>query len=358
MITVKKLDHTHQQIWDEYVSRSAEATPYHRYAWGQAVKDSYGFDTHYLGAFDDGSTGEATLVGVLPLIKMKAPLAKPYYVSLPYCDCAGVIANNNDIKAQLQDYAKERLSVREETHLLLRQGTYAACNSEEITENAKVRMLLTLAPSVDEQMGAFKSKLRSQIRKAEKNGLTSTTAQFSNSDAFKQQFEGFYKVMSRNMKALGSPVHSKAWFYEVLKNYGEHAFLATVYKGSTIVGAAVVIMNGDRASIPWASTLSEFNRLAPNMLLYWSVLSESIQKGMKSFDFGRSTLNEGTYKFKKQWGCAPTALEWTELAGGQIVKNEDMQKSKAREIVEKVWCKTPLAVTNFLGPRVRKYISL
>jgi FemAB-related protein (PEP-CTERM system-associated) len=358
MIQIKQLDSTHEGMWDEYVNTSAEATPYHRFAWGQAVKDSYGFDTHYLGAFDDGSTGEATLVGVLPLIKMKAPLGKPYYVSLPYCDCAGIIADNNDIATLLHHYATEHLSVKEETHLLLRQGTYDFCKTEDIAESAKVRMILSLAPSVDEQMAAFKSKLRSQIRKAEKNGLTSVTTQYSNSDAFKLQFEGFYNVMSRNMKALGSPVHSKAWFYEILKHYGANAFLAIVYKDSAIVGAAIVIMNDDRASIPWASTLSEYNRLAPNMLLYWSVLSESIQKGMKSFDFGRSTLNEGTYKFKKQWGCEPTELEWTELARGQIIQNEDMQKSKARAIVEQVWCKTPLAVTNYLGPRLRKYISL
>jgi hypothetical protein len=43
---------------------------------------------------------------------------------------------------------------------------------------------------------------------------------------------------------------------------------------------------------------------------------------MKSFDFGRSTMNEGTYKFKKQWGCEPTQLHWSEIASGHVVENE------------------------------------
>ncbi|MEQ3660118.1 MAG: GNAT family N-acetyltransferase [Glaciecola sp.] len=353
MIEIKRLNDTHQAIWDSYVDQCDEATPYHRFAWGQAVKASYGFDTHYLGAFEGD-----TLVGVLPLIKMQSPLGKAYYVSLPYCDCAGAIADDLKIKESLLEYASTTLSVKQNTSLVLRDGTYESSLTEQIDENAKVRMILELESTVDEQMSAFKSKLRSQIRKAEKNGLTTTVTQFQMSDAFKRQFAGFYHVISSNMRALGSPVHSTSWFFEILKAYDKNAYLSLVYKDEEIIGGAIVLMNGDKGSIPWASTLSEYNRLAPNMLLYWSVLSYAIESDMKSFDFGRSTINEGTYKFKKQWGCEPTQLNWSELVAGKAVENEDMNKSTARKVVEQLWCKTPLSLTNLLGPRIRKYISL
>jgi lipid II:glycine glycyltransferase (peptidoglycan interpeptide bridge formation enzyme) len=39
------------------------------------------------------------------------------------------------------------------------------------------------------------------------------------------------------------------------------------------------------------------------MLLYWTMIRDSIERGYKVFDFGRSTPNEGTYNFKKQWGA-------------------------------------------------------
>lgn len=353
MIEIKRLNNSHQAIWDDYVNQCSDATPYHRFAWGQAVKASYGFDSYYLGAFD----GEK-LVGVLPLVKMNSPFGKGYYVSLPYCDCAGAIADNQLAIDELLKYATNELSLSEKTSLILRAGTYQTSSSGEIDENAKVRMILPLANSAEEQMSAFKSKLRSQIRKAEKNGLRTEIAQFQNSEAYMQHFNDFYSVISRNMRALGSPVHSANWFYEILKAYQHNAYMALVYKEDVIVGGAIVLMNGDKASIPWASTVSEYNRLAPNMLLYWGVLSQAVSSGMASFDFGRSTMNEGTYKFKKQWGCEPTQLHWSEMIAGQVVENEDMNKSTARKVVEQVWCKTPLFLTNQLGPRIRKYISL
>ncbi|MBF7072167.1 FemAB family PEP-CTERM system-associated protein [Glaciecola sp. MH2013] len=353
MIEIKHIGESDKSLWDNFVGNSSEASPYHRYAWGQAVQSSYGFTPIYLGAFNNNE-----LVGILPLVKMGLPLRKAYYVSLPYCDCSGIIANNNDAYEALHDYAIKVLSKSEHTSLTLRAGTYATTDAEKIKQNTKVRMILPLEASVDEQMAAFKSKLRSQIRKAEKNGLRACVSEFSDSDAFKQQFNAFYHVMACNMHSLGSPVHSRAWFYEVLKHYGKHAYLALVYKEEVAVGGAIVLMNGKNASIPWASTLADYNRLAPNMLLYWQVLSEAVEQKMLSFDFGRSTMGEGTYRFKKQWGCEPALLSWQEFNEGEPVDNNDMQKSKARSIIEQTWQKLPLGLTTFVGPKVRKFISL
>jgi len=94
------------------------------------------------------------------------------------------------------------------------------------------------------------------------------------------------------------------------------------------------------------------------MLLYWTVISEAITKGAKVFDFGRSTLNEGTYNFKKQWGSQPAPLHWASYINGVQQDVLDISKSKPREFVEHIWRKLPLAFVNFVGPRVRKFVSL
>jgi hypothetical protein len=36
----------------------------------------------------------------------------------------------------------------------------------------------------------------------------------------------------------------------------------------------------------------------------------------------------------------------------------DIGKSKLRELVEQIWRKLPLSLVNFIGPRVRKFVSL
>jgi FemAB-related protein (PEP-CTERM system-associated) len=340
-------------LWDEFVDSSPDASPYHRYAWGKAIADSYGFEILYLGAFE-----AKILKGVLPLVKMGLPFRRPSVVSLPYCDCAGALSNCAEIVTKLENHAIQLYSIDHKMPLLLRSTEFTTTPSEHIDAAAKVRMLLQLSSSEDEQMATFKSKLRSQIRKAEKNGLTANIYSFDTSEEFKTHLNDFYNVMAVNMKSLGSPVHSKRWFKEILDNYGKKAFLALVYSDDVVVGGGIVLSNGCKATIPWASTRADYNNLAPNMLLYWTVLKESIRQGATTFDFGRSTINEGTYNFKKQWGAEPVKLTWSEYNDGELVKIEDYGKSSLRDAVEKIWCKLPLSVTKFVGPKVRKYISL
>ena len=114
--------------------------------------------------------------------------------------------------------------------------------------------------------------------------------------------------------------------------------------------------------IPWASTLAEYNALAPNMLLYWTIQSQLCERGVRQFDFGRSTFGEGTYKFKKQWGALPVALDWREWDAQGVAPVAAPAtagaSSSLRPLIESAWQRLPLAVTNSLGPRLRRYITL
>ncbi|HAV35350.1 MAG TPA: hypothetical protein DCX52_03155, partial [Massilia sp.] len=140
-------------------------------------------------------------------------------------------------------------------------------------------------------------------------------------------------------------------------------FIVIVRHEGKAVGAGWVLLCGDKAVIPWASTLADYNPLAPNMLLYWAIQSHLCETGVRQFDFGRSTYGEGTYKFKKQWGAVPVALDWKEWDAQGVAPivapaTSGGAKSSLRPLVESAWQKLPLAVTNSLGPRLRRYITL
>jgi hypothetical protein len=66
----------------------------------------------------------------------------------------------------------------------------------------KVRMILSLPDSSDALMKSFKSKLRSQIRRPVKDGLYSRIGSG-------ELLDDFYFVFAKNMRDLGSPVHSR-----------------------------------------------------------------------------------------------------------------------------------------------------
>jgi FemAB-related protein (PEP-CTERM system-associated) len=224
--------------------------------------------------------------------------------------------------------------------------------SPETMAGKKFRMMLDLPGSREELWDGFKSKLRSQIRKAEKNGLGFTI------DRDSTHLEGFYRVFANNMHKLGSPVHPRRLFESISDHYAENMFISLVKLQRQVVGAGLVLLANGVATIPWASTLAEYNRLAPNMLLYWSVLKKAVECGSFRFDFGRSTFDEGTYRFKQQWGCRPVSLDWQiyDAAGEKLQVNAS--QGSLRKYAEKAWPRMPLPVANILGPLIRKHISL
>ena len=94
------------------------------------------------------------------------------------------------------------------------------------------------------------------------------------------------------------------------------------------------------------------------MLLYWSLIEYACDGEFKYFDFGRSTPDEGTYKFKEQWGAKPASLYWHKIASdGQPVNNNQSEKSKFGKAI-RYWKKVPVPVANVIGPLIRKNIVL
>lgn len=336
--------------WDDYVARHPDGTGYHRLAWLESISAVYGHRAQCLVAMSPGGN----LTGVMPICEFRIPLLGAQWVSLPYCDLGGALASSDKAASALRDKAFELVQRRSGKGLELRLPGPELDPGEEESFN-KVSMLCSLPESSEALLKSYKPKLRSQIRKAEKNGLT---AQVTSTP---EAINCFYEVFSVNMHRLGSPVHSLRWFQALQSNYGNNLKVGLVFLDQTVVGAGIVLVNGVRASIPWASTVAEYNRLAPNMLLYWALLAHVTDEGCRIFDFGRSTPGEGTYRFKKQWGALPHELRWqTYSPDGELLPAATgvSHTGGLRAIVESAWQRLPLPVANTLGPPLRKYISL
>ncbi|MBO1256538.1 GNAT family N-acetyltransferase [Alteromonas sp. 5E99-2] len=350
-LLVRIANATENTIWDTYVDAHIHGTPYHKSAWSNAVTSSYKFVAKRFIAINP-STNQVT--GILPLIIMKVPLKGQHLCSLPYCDLGGPLADSPEIAQELINAAFNFAKEEGIASTQIRSVETSPFETDDL-EGQKVRMLMSLPPSAETLLASFKSKLRSQIRKAEKNGLVYETGNSA------KLLNDFYHVYCVNMRDLGSPAHHKTWFEDIASSYAENVLISVVYHENIPVGAGMVLLNEKTASIPWASTIQAYNRLAPNMLLYWSVLGACADKNIATFDFGRSTFNEGTYKFKKQWGAEPVKLLWQNYHQGKLEKDDDEQAqtgSSLRSHVENIWRKLPLPLTIFLGGRVRKYISL
>lgn len=372
-VRVMPLEGPGAAVWDAYVSQHPQGAGYHRLAWLQAVARSYGHRVFPLLAevaaagADAGPDAklEPAVVGVLPLCALRKPWGRTEWLSLPFCDFGGPLADDETVRASLLAAALDLVRAQGGRSLDLRlpgpalpernEGLPDLAEGDDILP-AKVSMICPLPESSEALIKSYKPKLRSQIRKAEKNGLTSCV------ESSPEAIRAFYPVFAANMHRLGSPVHSLGWFLALQSAYGEQMRIGLVQFENQVVGAGIVLVNGQWASIPWASTVAEFNHLAPNMLLYWSLLADVTDRGCRMFDFGRSTPGEGTYRFKKQWGAEPHELRWLSVdLAGQEQPEPAQAPAKApglRALVERAWQRLPRAVADRLGPLLRKYISL
>jgi FemAB-related protein (PEP-CTERM system-associated) len=341
-----------QPKWDAYVASHPNAGPYHLYGWKTATEKAYGHKGYYLLAEDDSGS----VVGVLPLICFKMPWGRKTLISLPYCDYAGPIGEprvRQTLILECRKLACELSASEIELRCPAGEDSLASVDGANCRIlSHKVRMLLALPGSSDGSWSGFKSKLRSQVRRPQKEGLA---AAFGSADLL----EDFYSVFSVNMRDLGSPVHARHWFEDLLAAYGENARIAVVYTSTgEPVASGILLLSGRKACVPWASALRKYNRVAPNMLLYWTFLEWSADNGFAEFDFGRSTVGEGTYRFKQQWGTRPQQLYWYRPGlNGQEAAHGD-SGSKSRETAAHIWQHLPICIADRVGPRVRKYISL
>jgi FemAB-related protein (PEP-CTERM system-associated) len=327
--------------WTAYVASCAAATGYHHWAWRDVFKAAFGYDSIYFAARRHGR-----IVGVLPTVFFESWLFGRALISLPFVNYGGVAADDEAAERALLDAAVAAARERRCRHLELR---HIGRHFDDLPcKQHKVTMLLPLQPPPALWDGLDK-KVRNQVRKAQKSGLTCQ-------DGGLELLDAFYAVFARNMRDLGTPVYSRNFFAQILKAFPERARVHVVSHGATPAAAGLTLQTGSTVEIPWASSVRDFNALCANPLLYWSMLEGAAGRGCATFDFGRSTPDEGPYKFKAQWGAEPVPLCWeySLLAGGEL-PNTGASNPKFERAVS-IWKKLPLPVANLFGPMIVRAI--
>ena len=326
--------------WDALVASVPESTFCHLAGWREIMTDVLGHDAPFAVAQDRGGEWR----GVLPLVRVRSPLLGHYLVSMPFLNAGGPIGSPAAVAA-LGEYAT-LLARRRDVDLLELRSRIRVPSALQVTQR-KITVLLELPPSAEALRAAFPSKLRSQIRRSEKEGLE---ARFG-----ADQLGAFYDVFARNMRDLGTPVLPRALFERIAAVFSSLVVFGAVYRGAEPLAAGAGFVWRGEFEMTWASALREHSRLAANMLLYWSFMQEMITRGVRTFDFGRCTPGAGTHQFKRQWGGADVPLPWLQWSPRQLTAPPSPDRSVFR-VASAVWRRLPLAVANRLGPVIARQL--
>ncbi|GAB4368364.1 MAG: hypothetical protein Kow0042_09470 [Calditrichia bacterium] len=214
----------------------------------------------------------------------------------------------------------------------------------------KVTFLLPLPSTPDDLWNSFKSKLRSQIRRPQKEDMYIKHGGL-------EFLNDFYHVFSYNMRDLGTPVYSRKFFKHILEAFPENTQIVVVYTPQhKAVAASFLIKFRNTVEIPWASSLSEYNKFSPNMLLYWESIKWAIAAGSEVFDFGRCSPDSGTFRFKKQWGGEEKPLYWYYILSPSQELPQLNPSNPKYELAIKIWRRLPISLTRIIGPYIIKNI--
>ncbi|MCA1560498.1 MAG: FemAB family PEP-CTERM system-associated protein [Acidobacteria bacterium] len=328
--------------WDWFVNAHPEATGYHLSAWRDVFQTAFGHQTEYLSASRSGR-----ITGVLPLVQFDSWLFGKFFVSLPFVNYGGVLADDQATAEALVEsatvLARERgLAHVEFRHTARRFPSLAA-------KQHKVTMLLPLPGEVQQAWDQMDRRVRNHVRKGEKSGLQATSGGA-------ELLGAFYPVFAENMRDLGTPVYGRRFFEQILAHVGTDARVFVVTLERKPVAASITIGYRGKLEVPWSSSLKQYRMLNANTLLYWEMLKWAIEHRFHTFDFGRSTPNDGPYQFKAQWKAQPHPLSWEyALVNGSTMPDQSPKNPKF-SLAIRLWQRLPVSVATTLGPSIVRSI--
>jgi len=327
-----------QNAWDAYILAHPRATHCHRFAWKTVLEQAFHIRTFYLMARESGH-----VVGVLPLAWQKSFLFGSFLTSLPHLNAGGALVDSDAIEDALVERAA---AITQEVGASRMQLRYRGeCRLALPISDHKVSAVREVSSDTEAMWKGISSNNRRKVNKATKSGMTAEAEGAAALDIF-------YYIYADNMRNLGTPVYARRFFDEVLHAFPESTEIVVVRLNGEPIAAAWLNGFRDGVEATWMCSLWKYLALQPNMMLYWHILRISGERGYRYFDFGRSTRDSGTHKFKQLWDTTDFPLPWANwTASGEPAA--DLSPANPRyQLAARLWSRLPLPIANLIGPHI------
>ncbi|MCP5314568.1 MAG: FemAB family PEP-CTERM system-associated protein [Chromatiaceae bacterium] len=334
-IEVRSASEADAQVWDAYVLAHPHGTFFHRYGWKRLIESTYRYPGHYLLAERDGR-----LCGVLPLGEVKHLLFGHSLISVPFCVYGGVLADDDRVRGALESHAMALADRLRVSHLEVRNERPMRDDWQR-KDGLYVTFKRALSADHDENMQAIPRKQRAMVRKGIKAGLVGE---------LDDGVEHLYRAYSESVRNLGTPVFPKAHFQAIRAEFGDDVDVVTVRHEGQVVASVMNYYFRDQVLPFYGGGISAARDLAANDFMYWEVMRRAVERGCRVFDFGRSKLDTGSYRFKKHWGFEAEPLHYEYyLVRATEMPDLNPNNPKYRLFIN-AWKRLPVGVSRMIGP--------
>ena len=340
-LSVREVTDQDHAAWNAFVDAQPEATFFHRFEWREVLARAFGHRSHYLVAERDG-----VVEGILPLARIQSRLFANALISTPFCVYGGVVAANPAAYDALLAHAcalADELGVDylECRNLVQREPTWPS-------KDLYVTFRKEILPDSDANLLAIPKKQRAMVRKGIKAGLVATV---------EDNVDTLYQCYSESVRNLGTPVFGKNYLGILADVFGDDCEIMVIRNGATPVAAVMSFFFRNEVLPYYGGGTVEARAVKGNDFMYWSVMESARERGLTLFDYGRSKVNTGAYRFKKHWGFEPQTMSYEyHLAGIDAMPDLSPNNPKYRLFIG-LWQKLPLAVSQRLGPYLARSLG-
>lgn len=321
---------------DRYVAAHPEGTFFHLAGWRRAVVKIFGHTPHDLGVWRGGE-----LAGMLPLFACKRPLRAPVWVSTAYAVYGGPLASDATGERALVDAAVAAARADGAAYLDLRTRHVLADDSGLVPQELYATFRKASPATLEEVQARMPRKARAEVRKAvERHGLVLLEGP--------EHLDALVRLFAHNKKTLGSPSLPRRWFQALMDEFGEQVVVHAVQRpdGELLAASMSFVFRGELDYYYLGVTDAGNREYSASNFLAATLQERCVTQGLGVFDFGRSRVDTGPYRFKVNQGFEATPLPYRfALLKARELPSFNPSNPKT-EGLRRTWTKLPNWVTD------------
>jgi FemAB-related protein (PEP-CTERM system-associated) len=267
-------------------------------------------------------------------------------MSLPFLVYGGAIATDQNAEEMLVNTVVEFANEIGTDYVEFRNREASGRNW--ISKETYATFSRQLDPDPEKNLLSIPRKQRAMIRK----GIKAELRAESDDDV-----ERLYEALLACKRNLGTPFFGRRYLHAVKAEFGDKAEILTVTSSGETV-CSVMSFRFRNEILPYYGGGGDAARdLKGNDFMYWAVMEKACQEGVEIFDYGRSMIGSGAYRFKKHWGFEPKTLAYEYLpVRRQSTPNLNPSNPKYRVLID-AWKRLPLTVAAHLGPPIARRLG-
>ncbi len=337
---VQELSPVDYARWDAFVRAHPDATFYHLSGWKEVIGGYLRHPTRYLYVERDGQ-----MEGILPLARVKSWLFGDALISLPFLVYGGPVSRSAEATRCLIEHAAALADEMGVDYLELR-------NRRPITDWPRKERYVTFRKEIDPDpevnLKAIPRKQRAMVRKGIKAGLEAE---------MDSRADRLYAVLSECKRNLGTPFFSRGYLQAVKETFGDDVEILTITRDGATMASVMSFRFRDEILPYYGGGGASARAVAGNDFLYWKVMEQAAEQGIRLFDYGRSQKDTGPYRFKKHWGFEPEPLSYEFY----LVRATEMPQldpsNKRYQALIRAWTRLPLPVARLVGPPIARRLG-